>query len=396
MGLDRLISELRSGAWLNARRVRAYLAILALVNVVSLGWLLLSLNGGIDPQGRLLGTDFVSFWAAGTVVHAGASPYDPAIHAAAERMVWPGQSGYTAFFYPPIFLLWCWLLGLAGYFSALASWLVLTGGAWMAAVRGWSRQAGILPVLAFPPVLITLTHGQTSFLLAALLGGSVLMAVRGQAALAGVLFGLAAFKPQFGVLVPIVLLAARQWRIIGWAVATVATSALLASLMFGYGIWAEWLAVSGPAQQAMAQGAIGFGKMQSLFAAMRLLGFGTALAYGAQAALALLVAAMLAHSAWREGLTRQVGAAMLTGALLVTPFVLDYDFLLLVFPLVVLSDSTPRPWERTVAAIAFAMPAFARPLGTMLGVPIAPIIVLAVFLLLVRRMPEGRANLACA
>lgn len=233
-------------------------------------------------------------------------------------------------------------------------------------------------------------------MLAALLGGSVLMAVRGQAALAGVLFGLAAFKPQFGVLVPIVLLAARQWRIIGWAVATVATSALLASLMFGYGIWAEWLAVSGPAQQAMAQGAIGFGKMQSLFAAMRLLGFGTALAYGAQAALALLVAAMLAHSAWREGLTRQVGAAMLTGALLVTPFVLDYDFLLLAFPLVVLSDSTPRPWERTVAAIAFAMPAFARPLGTMLGVPIAPIIVLAVFLLLVRRMPEGRANLACA
>lgn len=395
MGLDRLISGLRTGAWLNAGRVRAYLRILALANLASLAWLLFSAKHGFDPQGRLLGTDFVSFWAAGALLQTGVSPYDPAVHAAAERLVWPGQSGYTAFFYPPLFLLWCWPMGLAGYFPALASWVVLTGAAWLAAVRGWSKQTGVLPILAFPPVLITITHGQTSFLLAALLGGGVLMAVRGHAALAGIIFGLAAFKPQFGILVPIVLLAARQWRIIGWGAATVAVSALLASFTFGFGIWTAWLGVSGPAQQAMADGAIGFGKMQSLFAALRLLGVDSAWAYGAQAALAVLVAALLVRAARHQGLTPEVGAALLTGALLATPFVLDYDFLLLAFPLLVLAHSEQRPWERTTAALAFAMPAFARPLGTMIGVPIAPLIVLALFVLLISRTRESEAAQAC-
>ncbi len=389
---DGVWAAARTGAWLNPKRVRAYLWLLALANGLSLAWLLFTARGGIDPQGRLLGTDFVSFWAAGQVIHAGGNPYDPAAHAAAQGVVWRNQAGYTAFYYPPLFLLWCWLLGLAGYFIALAGWLTVTGSAWLLTVRAWAGRINWLALAAFPPLLISITHGQTSLLLSALLGGGFLAALRGHAALAGVLFGLAAFKPQFGVLVPVVLLATRQWCVIGWAGVTVVASMALATFGFGADVWPHWLDSAGPAQAAMAGGAIGFGKMQSLFAALRLIGVPVSLAYAAQAVLAIAVAGLLAKVAVKKGLTRQVAAATLAGALLATPFVLDYDFVVLAFPLIVLAQGVAMPWERTIAALAFAAPAFARPLGVLIGVPIAPVIVLALFLVLLRRAGNPRAS----
>lgn len=381
MGLD----SMRTGAWLNPGRVRAYLRVLAAANALSLLWLLVGASDGLDPQGRLLGTDFVSFWAAGVVVQAGANPYDSAVHIAAESAVWQAQQGYTAFFYPPLFLLWCAPLGLLGYFSALATWLGATGAAFMAALRFWESRLPWMALAAFPPLLITLTHGQTSFLLAALLGGGFAALAQGRASLAGVLFGLAAFKPQFGVLVPVVLLAGRQWRTIGVATLTVVGSAILATAAFGAGIWSEWQAVAAPAQDAMAGGAIGFGKMQSLFAALRLLGISTGLAYVAQGLLAVAVALALGYAAWKRGPGKEVGATALVGALLATPFVLDYDFVLLAFPLALIAHSKPRAWERTVAALAFVVPAFSRPLGVLVGIPLAPLVVVALFVLLFLR-----------
>lgn len=376
---------MRSGAWLHPQRVRAYLWALAIANAASLAWLLLSSHGGLDPQGRLLGTDFVSFWAAGQVVHAGGNPYDMAVHRAAESVVWPQQTGYTAFFYPPLFLLWCLPFGVAGYFTALAGWLIATMGAWLLAVRGWAGRIDGLMLAAFPPLLISITHGQTSLLLAALLGGGFLFAARGQALRAGVLFGLAAFKPQFGVLVPLVLIAARQWRIIGWAGLTVVLSAAVTSIAFGPDIWGQWLAAAGPAQAAMAEGAVGFGKMQSLFAALRLLGLSAAAAYGAQGVLSVAVAVIVARLAWRQGMTLELGAATLVGALLATPFVLDYDFALLAFPLTLLARQESLPWERMAVAVGFAVGAFARPLGVMTGIPVGALVIAGLFWVLLRR-----------
>lgn len=384
-GSTGVLAAVRTGAWLHPQRVRVYLWLLTIANAASLAWLVLSARGGLDPQGRLLGTDFVSFWAAGQVVHGGGNPYDMAVHRAAESVVWPHQDGYTAFFYPPLFLLWCWPLGLTGYFTALAGWLATTLAAWLLMVRQWAGRIDWLVVIAFPPLLVSITHGQTSLLLAALLGGGFLFAARGQAGLAGVLFGLAAFKPQFGMLVPVVLLAARQWRVIGWAGLTLLATAALATAAFGAGIWGQWLAAAGPAQAAMAQGAVGFGKMQSLFAALRLLGASVTVAYAAQLVVTVGVAALVGRLAWRKGLTLAVGAATLVGALLATPFVLDYDFALLAFPLILIARGEALPWERSVGVLAFAVGAFARPLGVALGLPVAPLVIAALFVVMLRR-----------
>jgi hypothetical protein len=385
MGLD----WFRKAEWLDRGRVGGYLAILALVNCGALAWLIGTSAGGVDRSGHLLGTDFLSFWTVGKLLAQGGSAYDQAAHVALQREFFASPTGYTAFFYPPPFLLYCQPLGLLGYFSALGAWLALTGGAFALALRGWlaplTPARFALALFAFPAVLLTITHGQTSFLIAALLGGGCWLLVSGRKVLAGILFGLAVIKPQFGLLLPILLLASREWRTIASAVVTALVLAGLTTLAYGADVWLDWQATTAKAQQALTEGAMGFARLQSLFAAARLAGLGATGALALQAILAAFCAILIARAGWRQGFTRETAAAMLAGSLLVTPFVLDYDLLLLAFPLTVLAMSEARSWERFVTLLGFALPAFARPLAMETGIVLAPAILLALFVLLLRR-----------
>lgn len=379
----------RDAHWLNRDRVRGYLWLVALLNVAMLVVLVATSRGGVDRNGFLLGTDFLSFWSAGRMLLAQENVYDLAAHVAAQRAFFAPEGSYTAFFYPPPFLLLCYPLGFLPYFPALAVWLLATGGAYLAAVRPWLRRArvarpALLLFAAFPPVLIAVTHGQTSFLVAALLGFGALL-VRERPIMAGICFGLATIKPQFGLLVPLVLLLTGEWRVIAAATVTALLLGLAATAAFGAAVWSDWLAVSGAAQAAMTEGAVGFAKMQSPFAAAMLLGAPPAAAYALQGAVSLTVAAALCWAAWRKRYSLALGAAMLAGAPLATPFVLDYDMVLLAFPLIWLAGSGFRPWEKTIAALTFIAAAFARPLAIELGVPIMPIVLVAFFAIVVRR-----------
>ncbi|MFD2136193.1 glycosyltransferase family 87 protein [Novosphingobium resinovorum] len=119
-----------------------------------------------------------------------------------------------------------------------------------------------LLLLAFPAVPIVVTHGQTAFLVAGLLGAGLWL-VPTRPVLAGVLLGLATIKPQFGLLLPIVLLLTGQWRTILAAVLTAALLAAASALLFGGEVWSGWLSASARAEEAMAAGAVGYAKMMS-------------------------------------------------------------------------------------------------------------------------------------
>ncbi len=389
---------LRQMNWLGAGRAQGYLRLLAAMNLAMLGWLLATSHQGIDANGFLLGSDFLSFWTTGRMLPAGSNPYDAAAHIVAQRQFFASSDGFTAFFYPPSFLPFCWPLGLLPYFAALAAWLAATGAAWFAVARAWARacgvSGGVVLALAFPAVPIVITHGQTSFLVAALLGLGLLL-VPGRPALAGALLGLATIKPQFGLLVPIALIGAREWRTVAAAAVTALALALAAALAFGPQVWADWIAASGRAQAAMAQGAVDYGKMVSPFAALRLTGAPVALAYAVQGLVTLAVAATVAVVAWRRGWTPGLAALVLAGAPLATPFVLDYDMVLLAAPLLWLAGeglrSGWRDWEKLALATAFIAPAFARPLALNVGLPIMPLVLAGLFVVVARRL-SGRLN----
>lgn len=393
MGVD----FLRRAGWLDEARTRGYLRAVALLNAAALVLLVATSHGGIDRNGFLLGTDFLSFWTTGQMLHDHANVYDVAAHTATQRAFYASDDGHTAFFYPPTFLPFCWPLGLLGYFPALALWLVATGAAYLLALRAWLKQVGLAqPLLvlfaAFPPVLIAVTHGQTSFLVAALLGLGALLVPR-QPWLAGLLLGLATIKPQFGLLVPVALLLTREWRAIGGAVLGAVLLGAVSTLAFGRQIWADWFHIGSAAQGAMDQGAVGYAKMQSLLAAAMLLGAPSSMAYALQGALTLAVAGAVAWASWGRRFDLPLAALMLAGAPLATPFVLDYDMVLLAFPLIWLASQALgqgfRPWEKLIFVATFIAAAFARPLALAVGIPIMPVILVAFFVVVFRRVNES-------
>src|SRR5947209_1072163 len=162
--------------------------------------------------------DFLSFWAAAKMLLGGhsAAIYDIAAHRAVEQSVTP--VGTLPFPYPPPFALIVTPLALLPFGAAFAAWLLVTGGVYLTAARRW--MPGRLAV-AQPAVLINGFVGQSAFLTSALfLGGLKVLGSR--PLLGGALLGALIIKPQLGLMLPFAMLAGRQGRAIGGAIASAA------------------------------------------------------------------------------------------------------------------------------------------------------------------------------
>lgn len=383
--------------WLTADRARAWRNVLLAMSAgLAAVWCVLS-RSGLDPLGRPLGTDFISFYAASRLVLSGhaADVYQMQAHRLAEISVFGRDVGYAAYFYPPLFLLICAPLAAAPYLGALGVWLAVTGAAFLATLRAWmGRRRSLLTVLAFPAVLLNAANGQNAFLAAALIGAAALWLDR-RPWLAGVALGLLAFKPHLGLAAPIVLLAAWRWRTIVAAGATLAAFAAASVAAFGVQAWAGFLAASPMARATLEQGLVEPGKMVSAFAAARVLGAPLPLAYAAQGA---VFAAAMALVLRRPGGRGPAAAPLFVlAALLTSPFLLDYDLVMLAFPLAWLARQGLANgflrWEKILLALGFALPLVARPLALDLHLPLAPAILLALTAATARR---GQAMAASA
>jgi hypothetical protein len=178
-----------------------------------------------EAYARLGHPDFIAFWAA----HRVTDPYNC-------RAITQAAGTPEMFPYPPTFLLLSAPLRWLSAFDGYRAWLALSLAALVAAVR---RPVGI--ALIFAPAVFTAGFiGQTSLFVGALLFAATSMLSR--PVVAGVLFGLAAcVKPQVGVLIPLVLIGGRQWRVIVAAAVICCGVALLATTVYGVGIWCRWL-----------------------------------------------------------------------------------------------------------------------------------------------------------
>lgn len=398
--------NLRDGAWLTRARIRAYaLIVLGLWLAAAAVWLALS-PGLIDPNGKPIGTDFSSFHAAGALALEGRATdaYDMALHYARQQQMFGADTPYYGWLYPPVFLLLAAALALMPYPVALALWQGGTLLAFLAAVgailRGVPQPATgrlwLLVALAFPAVFVNLGHGQNGLLTASLFGAA-LVALPARPAVAGVLFGLLAYKPQFGLVVPVALLAAGQWRAIAAAALTVIALAAIATLLFGSGVWPAFVASTGIARTVLLeQGDVGFEKLSSAFAAVRMWGGGAPLAYAAQAAV-MLAAVGGTALIWRARLDHAQKAAMLSvAALLASPHVLDYDLTLLGVTIAYMVATGLnrgfRDGEITLLAAAWITPLIARGVAGASGIPLGFLVQIALFALVLRRAVADAAS----
>jgi hypothetical protein len=393
--------KLRSGRWLTAERARAYtLILLALYGVAVIGWIALS-GGLIDPNGKPIGTDFSSFYAAGSLALEGraADVYNMAAHHAREQQLFGEATPYYGWLYPPLFLLVVTPLALLPYPLALAVWqgatlaLYLAG---MAAILRRIRHDDIalrrlwLPAaLAFPAAFINLGHGQNGFLTAALLGAA-LVALPKRPILAGILFGLLAYKPQFALIIPVALVASGQWRTILAAGATVIALAAVSYVAFGPDLWWSFAASTETSRKLLLeQGDVGFEKLQSVFAAVRMWGGGVTLGYIVQGAASVVAVGSVAWI-WRCSTDRDLKAALLLVAtLLASPHVLDYDLMILAPAIAfMVAAGAARGFcddEITLLAAAWIAPLLARGIAGSTGIPLGLITVLTLYALMMRR-----------
>jgi hypothetical protein len=249
--------------------------------------------------------------------------------------------------------------------------------------------------LAFPAVFINLGHGQNGFLTAGLLGLALLFLDR-RPVLAGVLIGLMAYKPQFGLLIPLVLVVSGRWTSFAAAAATVLAACGLSLALFGPETWlAFWDSLAFTRGVVLEAGGTGWQKIQSLFSAVRMWGGPLDLAYGAQAGLSILVAASLVWL-WRSRAAYALKAAALaTASLLATPYVLDYDMVVLAVAIAYFAahglGSGFRPYEKSALAAAWIAPLVARSLADATMVPVGLIVMTALYALILRRAVQDQA-----
>jgi hypothetical protein len=273
-------------------------------------------------------TDFISFWAAAKLALTGnfAGIYDIEQHRAVQIAA-IDLDGKMPFPYPPSYILAVLPFGLLSYPMAHAAWVLLTGTAYVAAARKVAAGAGWL-ALAFPPVIICGIIGQNSFLTAAIF--MVALAHIGPKPLkAGLIFGLLIFKPHLGLLIPVAMIAGREWRM--FAGATLSTLSLMVGslVVFGWGSWAGFFALLPLYSSIAAEGLVSWNKMASVYAALRLIGIPETLAWIMHGAVAAASIAIL----WRTwATTKDVGLRGITLAsatLLISPYLYVYDQMIL-------------------------------------------------------------------
>jgi Glycosyltransferase family 87 len=392
---------LRSGAWLTPARARGYsLILLGICAVAIAAWIALS-DGLIDRNGKPLGTDFSNVYAAGSLTLKGrpAEAYRPELQHAAEKAVFGGREvPFYGWHYPPFFFAVAALVAVVPYGWGLAIWLAASFAAYLAAMRAiLPRPETWLIAAAFPAVFVNVGHGQNGFLTAALLGGALHWLDR-RPWLAGVLIGLLAYKPQFGVLIPVALVAGGRWSTIGAAAATVAALVAVSFATLGGGVWQAFAGSMNFTQTiVLEQGGTGWEKIQSVFSAARMWGAGIRSAYAAQIALALMLAASLAWL-WRSDAALDLKAsALASGSLLATPYVLDYDLVVLAVAIAFFARHGLRhgflAFEISLLAAAWMAPLLSRGVAGASGIPLGLMVLLLTFACTLRRAVRDREAL---
>ena len=261
-----------AGNSLSRRRIIAYCAILLVIEVGGFLFLIAGTHGLIVPLSAPTSTDFVSFYAAGSLADAGTPElvYDQAAHhAAEERATAPGVE-YRFFYYPPVFLLLCAPLARLPYLVAFSVFEAATLIFFLIVVRRVLDErslTALVPILAFPAVFWTLGLGQNAFLTAALFAAGTLYIDR-RPVIAGLLFGALCYKPHFGLLVPVALAAGGHWRAFAAAFGSAAALCLFSLMLFGWTTWSDFFTSAAASHATYESGRVSFGGLVSPFGAV--------------------------------------------------------------------------------------------------------------------------------
>jgi hypothetical protein len=142
-------------------------------------------------------------------------------------------------------------------------------------------------------------------------------------------------------------------------------------------------------RQLVETGILPWHKMTTIFAMLRLVGIPAPLAYAVQAAAAAAAVAGV-WAVWARPAPLALRGTMLIAAtMLATPYMFDYDLVVLALPIAWLAaDGVARGWrpaEREVLVAAWVAPVVAPGLAAATGLQLAPFVALGLVLVVLRR-----------
>lgn len=389
----------RWSEFLDRRRLHAYATILLLAEIAVAAYFVAASYNAFHNQTAPVTTDFVSFYAAGTLADAGTPhlAYHQPEHFQAEQQAREPGIRYNYFYYPPIFLMICALLARLPYVVAFVVFEGVTLALYLwAATRILDRPAGetLIPLLAFPIVFWNFGWGQNGFLTAALFGAGTLLVDR-RPALAGLCFGALCYKPHFGLLIPVALAAGRHWRAFAAAAISAVALTLLSALVFGIETWRDFIAAAAASSAVYQSGIVKLWAFVTPFGGMLLLGGGATLAYAVQIA-ATLTAIVFVGWVWARGLSLEARAAALAAATLVAvPLAIFYDLMLGTIAAAWLCrpGEPAAPGRNLLFAASYIVLLNSQQIAEATRIPIGPLMVLALFAAVVQRaLTEARGT----
>ncbi len=398
--MNRLVDALESDLPLIhaalTRNLRVTLAAVA-VFFIALQWgfyafVIAGAEGYVTRFDQVIGGDFVVFHEA-----AKAAWRDPAEFYGygvlnprlAETFPAYGRDFGLGWQYPPTIYLFVAPLAAAPYPVAYGLWVVGGVAAFcFAARRLWSDPLALALLAAMPAVFQTSITGQTGlftgalFLLAA-------YAPDKRPIVAGIAAGLLTIKPQLGLLIPVAFAAAGAWRAFFVAALTAISMALAAYGLFGAETWIAFYEALTDHGGKMS-GVTGFpvNKLTTVFGFVTTAGATPAIAFAAQAAGFLVLAAIVAAVYKSDAISEAKAATLMTASLMAAPYVFYYELPIAAGALFLITRVAARegvsPGEGLAIAALWVAPAF-MPGEAAPALPLVAMGAMAAFACAVRR-----------
>ena len=353
--MRRLLAKLSDQPWVR----------MAGITLLSAGCVAASLR--VVPSDKLM-PDFNCYWTAGTIVTMGGSPYDIALQAQIQRELgWDrardgfGRYDFAPYYYPPWFAMAFAMLVPLGFQTARIAFfflnveLLLLSGYLLSSTAARVPRAiplVVVPLFIFGPA--SLLIGQTAILVLFLTALAWQLLERGNDRAAGAALAFLTTKPQLGAVLVLSLLlwAARQRR---WRVAQGFALMLSALALAGAAINPFW-----PLEMINASTVTPPPKTYlpwigtTWLLALRTRGLQSVSLWAGYLALAVPFLALVVRAALdRSRSVSEVIALGTLAAFIVAPYARDYDFPVLLIPLLILIGG--RLSELAGAALMMAL-----------------------------------------
>ena len=346
------------------------------------------------PMG-LVSRDFANVWIAARLLleQSVMDLFVQDVYMTRMQQVFGADYPLHAWSYPPHALLLIWPFGFLEYRTGLVLYWLAGFAAFVFAVLEVRRSSntagdrGLLVAASVAFVLLAIETTQNGLYTAALLLLGFAWS-RSHVLLAAVAFALLTTKPQLGMLLPLWMLADRNWSLFAWtSVLTIAFVALSIAIV-GVEPWSGFLERTVPNQRLVLSSWYGLflPMMTTVFGAGRVLGLESAAAYALHWPVAAVAFATTGYLLWRlqEASLRFVSVVCAT--FLISPYGFNYDMGALVI-LAAIAAGDPRnnlTWQlRFLLGLTAVMPPLIMRLG-LSGLPIAPLILLATLVGLAR------------